>query len=50
MVIVALIIPLFIILMCAIAVAILQARKNANLDELYQNLHLFDRFIDNACV
>ena len=50
MVIVALIVPLFIILMCAIAVAILQARKNANLDELYQNLHLFDRFIDNACV
>ncbi len=44
------VIPLFIAIMCTIAVIILRARKNANLDELYQNLHLFQRFIDNACV
>lgn len=50
MILTALLIPFFILLMCAIAVIIMQARKNANLDELYQNLHLFDRFIDNACV
>lgn len=50
MIIVALVAPIFMLLMCAIAVVILQARKSANLDELYQNLHLFDRFIDNACV
>lgn len=50
MILTALLVPFFILLMCAIAVIIMQARKNANLDELYQNLHLFDRFIDNACV
>ena len=50
MLITALIVPLFIFIMCAIAVVILSARKNANLDELYQNLHLFDRFVDNACI
>ena len=50
MIIIALVAPIFMLLMCAIAVVILQARKSANLDELYQNLHLFDRFIDNACV
>lgn len=44
------VIPLFIAIMCTIAVIILRARKNANLDELYQNLHLFQRFIDNTCV
>lgn len=50
MLITALLVPFFILLMCAIAVLIMQSRKNANLDELYQNLHLFDRFIDNACL
>lgn len=50
MILTALLVPFFILLMCAIAVLIMQSRKNANLDELYQNLHLFDRFIDNACV
>ncbi len=50
MIIIALVAPIFMLLMCAIAVVILQARKSANLDELYQNLHLFDRFVDNACV
>ena len=50
MVIIALLIPIFILILSTIAIMILRARKNANLDELYQNLHLFDRFIDNACV
>ena len=50
MILTALIVPFFILLMCAIAVLIMQSRKNANLDELYQNLHLFNRFIDNACL
>ena len=49
MIIIALVAPIFMLLMCAIAVVILQARKSANLDELYQNLHLFDRFIIHSC-
>lgn len=50
MIVIALLIPIFILIISTIAIMILRARKNANLDELYQNLHLFDRFIDNACV
>ncbi len=50
MLIIALIIPVIIAILCTATVIIMRARKNVNLDELYQNLHLFDRFIDNACV
>ena len=50
MLIIALLIPVLILIISTITVMILRARKNFNLDELYQNLHLFDRFIDNACV
>lgn len=50
MLIVALIIPICILIMCGVATIIFNARKNYNLDELYQNHHLFQRFIDNACV
>ncbi len=50
MLIVALITPLIILIMWGITTGILNARKNTNLDELYQNHHLFQRFIDNACV
>lgn len=50
MIIIALLIPILILIISTIAIMILRARKNSNLDELYQNLHLFDRFIDNACV
>lgn len=48
--IVALAIPFIMLLMYAIAKICLKARKHNNLDNLYQNLHLFHRFIDNACV
>lgn len=50
MIIVSMVAPILIGLMCMITVMILRARKNINLDELYQNLHIFDRFVDNACV
>lgn len=50
MIIIAMIIPILIAVLCTVAVMILRSRKNVNLDELYQNLHIFDRFIDNACV
>lgn len=49
-VIIAMVTPLLIAIMCTVAVMILRSRKNVNLDELYQNLHIFDRFIDNACI
>ncbi len=50
MIVISLLVPIFIALFCTVAIIILRARKNANLDELYQNLHLFQRFIDNACL
>ena len=50
MIIVALITPLLMLFMLLFAVIIMNARKNSNLDELYQNHHLFQRFLDNACV
>ncbi len=50
MIIISMVAPILIGLMCMITVMILRARKNINLDELYQNLHIFDRFVDNACV
>jgi len=50
MVVVALIIPFILSLMLIITVTVLAVKKNTNLDELYQNMHLFHRFIDNACV
>lgn len=50
MLIIASLVPLLICIICTVAVMIMNSRKNSNLDELYQNLHLFSRFIDNACV
>lgn len=47
---IALLTPTIIILLYIIAAISLRARKNSNLDLLYQNHHLFQRFIDNACV
>ena len=49
MLIVALIVPFIVLIMWGIATIILNSRRNYNLDELYQNHHLFQRFIDNAC-
>ncbi len=43
-------IPAVILLLAVIFVAFLRARKNAVLNSLYQNVQLFDRFMDNACV
>lgn len=48
--IVAVSVPFIMLLMYGIARMSLTARKHSNLDNLYQNLHLFQRFIDNACV
>ncbi len=48
--IVAVSVPFIMLLMYGIAKMSLTARKHSNLDNLYQNLHLFQRFIDNACV
>lgn len=50
MLLIAFITPLIILLAWVITMIGLRARKNSNLDELYQNHHLFQRFIDNACV
>ena len=44
-----LIIPAFVFILLVITNIIFTARKSSNLDLLYQNLHLFDRFVDNAC-
>lgn len=44
-----LVIPLFLIVLIVFTNIIFSAKKTSNADELYQNLHLFDRFIDNAC-
>lgn len=48
--IVAVSIPFIMLLMYGITKMCLSAKKHSNLDSLYQNLHLFQRFIDNACV
>ena len=45
-----LIIPTFIFILLVLTNVMFSARKSSNLDLLYQNLHLFDRFVDNACV
>ena len=50
MIIVALITPMLMLILLAIAIIGINGKKDANLDELYQNHHLFQRFIDNACV
>ena len=43
-------IPAVVVLLAVSFVAFLRARKNAVLNSLYQNVQLFDRFMDNACV
>lgn len=44
-----LIIPLIMSVILVLTNIIFSAKKSTNLDELYQNLHLFNRFVDNAC-
>ena len=49
-VIIALLVPIFVMMIAVAFVAYLRARKNALLNALYQNCALFGRFMDNACV
>ena len=44
-----LVIPLLMSVILVLVNIIFSAKKATNLDELYQNLHLFNRFVDNAC-
>lgn len=46
----ALFVSLVVILIGYIFVAYLRARKNSILNSLYQNVSLFGRFMDNACI
>lgn len=46
----AFLVPIVICLISAIFVAFLRARKNSILNSLYQNVALFGRFMDNACI
>ncbi len=41
--------PLLMLVLLVLVNIIFSAKKASNLDELYQNLHLFNRFVDNAC-
>jgi len=45
----SLIIPVLMSIVLVLTNIIFTAKKSSNLDELYQNLHLFNRFVDNAC-
>ncbi len=46
----ALLLALFVCLIGLVFIVFLRARKNAILNTLYQNVGLFGRFMDNACV
>lgn len=48
--IIALLVPIFVLIIGIVFVVYLRARKNAILNSLYQNCALFGRFMDNACV
>jgi hypothetical protein len=45
----SLVIPFFMTVLLVFTNVLFSAKKASNLEELYQNLHLFDRFVDNAC-
>lgn len=45
-----LVVPVIIGIILVFTNIIFSAKKSSNLDLLYQNLHLFNRFLDNACV
>lgn len=47
---IAILIPTLIALIAIIFIVYLRYRKNSVLNSLYQNISLFDRFMDNACV
>ncbi len=46
----AIMLPMFVGVLGLIFVVVMRARKNAILNALYQNVSLFGRFMDNACV
>ena len=46
----ALLVPIFVVIIGAIFIVYLRARKNSILNSLYQNVSLFGRFMDNACI
>ena len=47
---ISIMVPIFVLLIGVIFIAFLRARKNAVLNSLYQNVTLFGRFMDNACL
>ena len=46
----AILVPIIVEIIAIIFVVFLRSRKNATLNALYQNVQLFGRFMDNACV
>lgn len=46
----ALLIPIFVVIIGVVFIVFMRARKNSILNSLYQNVSLFGRFMDNACV
>ncbi len=48
--IIALLCPIFVVLLGTIFMVYLRFRKNSTLNSLYQNVSLFGRFMDNACL
>jgi len=44
-----LVIPFLMSVILVLVNIVFSAKKASNIDELYQNLHLFNRFVDNAC-
>lgn len=46
----ALLVPILVVVIGMIFIVYLRARKNSILNSLYQNVSLFGRFMDNACI
>ena len=46
----AMLVPIFVAIIGIIFIVYLRARKNSILNSLYQNVSLFGRFMDNACI
>ncbi len=46
----AICVPVIVVLIGMVFIIFLRARKNATLNSLYQNVSLFGRFMDNACI
>lgn len=46
----AMLVPIFVAIIGVVFIVYLRARKNSILNSLYQNVSLFGRFMDNACI